>query len=369
MTIQRNGRQNPETVETWTEIFRFTANSPLPVPSAPGVGEDTVARYVGGGGGGCALQLLCFESLGEVTFSPPPSLGWLGSVTLDCPSWDTGGGGRGSVPGPLAGGVNAGGVLALGAGGAGAVVGDSIEGGEEVGGVMDSLGGVEAGGVLSVGGFWSSGVWGPEGTGGAAGFSEGGGEDGRGGRASSFGGGDVGRGGPGCSAESGDVGKGGAGDSGGGGDVGSGGGAAGSCVCSRSADSSLKQTHVSSLSSPAGGASSGPKMLSKSAIEGFLLEPSASADASEIQTVNEQSKGETQQTGREGSRCSFKLRSLFSIFLTTFAFWGHREGTQMGEGSVHQWVGCQFIAKHYVNICGFGTLLKGTSAVLRGLNQ
>lgn len=126
---------------------------------------------------------------------------------------------------------------------------------------------------------------------------------------------------------------------------------------------------MSSLSSPAGGASSGPKMLSKSAIEGFLLEPSASADASEIQTVNEQSKGETQQTGREGSRCSFKLRSLFSIFLTTFAFWGHREGTQMGEGSVHQWVGCQFIAKHYVNICGFGTLLKGTSAVLRGLNQ
>lgn len=46
----------------------------------------------------------------------------------------------------------------MGAGGAGAVVGDSIEGGEDVGGVTDSLGGVEAGGVLSVGGFWSSGV-------------------------------------------------------------------------------------------------------------------------------------------------------------------------------------------------------------------
>lgn len=102
--------------------------------------------------------------------------------------------------------------------------------------------------------------------------------------------------------------------------MGSGGSAADSCVCSRSADSSLKQTHASSLSSPAGGASSGPKILSKSAIEGFLLEPSASADASEIQTTNEQSKGKTQQTGRECSRYFYKLRSLFSI-LTAFPFW------------------------------------------------
>lgn len=120
----------------------------------------------------------------------------------------------------------------------------------------------------------------------------GGGEDGRGGRASSFGGGDVGRGGAGCSVESGDVGKGGAGDSGGGGDVGSAG--VDSCVCSQSADSSLKQTHASSFSSPAGGASSGPKMLSKSAIEDFLLEASAPVDASEIQTINEHSKGKQQ---------------------------------------------------------------------------
>lgn len=63
-------------------------------------------------------------------------------------------------------------------------------------------------------------------------------------------------------------------------------GGAGSCVCSRLADSSLKQTQASPLSSPAGGACSGPKMLSKSAMEGFLLEPSASGDASEIQTTN-----------------------------------------------------------------------------------
>lgn len=79
-------KQEKESGKLELEIFRFTANSPLLVPSAPGVGEDTVARYVGGGGGGCALRLLSFESLDEVTFPPPPSLGWLGSVTLDCPS-------------------------------------------------------------------------------------------------------------------------------------------------------------------------------------------------------------------------------------------------------------------------------------------
>lgn len=94
-----------------------------------------------------------------------------------------------------------------------------------------------------------------------------------------MGGGDVRRGGAGCSGESGEVGKGGAGDSGGGGDVGSGGAA--SCVCSRWADSSLKQTQASPWSSAAGGDCSGPKMWSKSAMEGFLLEPSASGDASE----------------------------------------------------------------------------------------
>lgn len=38
------------------------------------------------------------------------------------------------------------------------MVGELIQGGEEVGGVTSSLGGVEAGGVLSVGGVWSSGV-------------------------------------------------------------------------------------------------------------------------------------------------------------------------------------------------------------------
>lgn len=42
--------------------------------------------------------------------------------------------------------------------------------------------------------------------------------------------------------------------------------------------------------SPAEGASSGPKMLSKSAIEGFLVELSASVDASETQPRGDQSE-------------------------------------------------------------------------------
>lgn len=53
---------------------------------------------------------------------------------------------------------------------------------------------------------------------------------------------------------------------------------------------------MSPLSSPAGGACSGPKMLSKSAMEGFLLELSAAVDASEIQTTNERSNKQTQNT-------------------------------------------------------------------------
>lgn len=69
-------------------------------------------------------------------------------------------------------GGNAGGVLALGAVGA-----DLTGGGEDVVGDTNSFGGVEAEGVLKEGGFWSSGVWGPEDTGGAAGPSEGGGGD------------------------------------------------------------------------------------------------------------------------------------------------------------------------------------------------
>lgn len=142
---------------------------------------------------------------------------------------------------------------------------------------------------MGVRGLRSLGVGGPEGTGGAAGSSEGGGEVGRGGKGSSFGGGDVGRGGAGFSGGSGDVGKGGAGDSGGGGEVGSG-GAGSSGRDGWSGDCSMKQTHVSPLSSPAEGTCSGPKMLSKSAIEGFLVESSASVDTSEIPTTSDQSK-------------------------------------------------------------------------------
>lgn len=171
--------------------------------------------------------------------------------------------------------------------GAGGTLGGELRGGGEQGDTS-SFGSGEGGEVASVRGFRSSGVGGPEGTGGAAGFSEGGGEVGRGGTGSSFGGGDVGRGGAGSSGGGGDVGKGGAGDSGGGREVGSG-GAGSSGRGGRSGDSSLKQTHVSPLSSPAGGTCSGPKMLSKSAIEDFLVEPSASVDTSEIQTTSDQS--------------------------------------------------------------------------------
>lgn len=171
----------------------------------------------------------------------------------------------------------AGGVLALGAGAGGTLGGESRGGGEEAGGEAMSFGGAGGGEVASVGGILSSGVGGPEWTGSAAGSSVGGGEIGRGG--SSFGGMDAGRGGAGSSGGSGDAGKGGAGDSGGGGEAGCGGaGSSGRGRCSL--DSKLKLTHESLVSSPADEGCSGPKMLSKSAIEGFLVGASASVDTS-----------------------------------------------------------------------------------------
>lgn len=189
-------------------------------------------------------------------------------------------------------------MLALGVGAVGTLVGESRGGGEEMGG--EELGGdassFGAGGgeMARVRGFRSSGVGGPEGMRGGAGSSDGGGEVGRGGTGASFRGGETGRGGAGSSGGGGDVGKGGAGDSGGGGEAGNGGagssggggevGSGGAGSFGRGGwleDSSLKHTHVSLVSSSAGGACSGPKMLSKSAIDGFLVEPSASGDTSE----------------------------------------------------------------------------------------
>jgi len=138
-------------------------------------------------------------------------------------------------------------------------------------------------------------VEGPELAGGPVGSSEGGGEFGRGGTGSSFGGVQVGRGGARSSGRGGDVGRGGAGDSGGGGEAGGGGagssggggeeGRGGAGSFGRG-DFSLKQTHMSLLSSLSVEACSGPKMLSKSAIEGFLVETSVSADASETEATN-----------------------------------------------------------------------------------
>lgn len=67
---------------------RTGEEAPLFEPPAPdvGPGEDTTARYVGGGGGGGVLRLPWLASLGEVTLSPPSSLGWVASVFLSCSS-------------------------------------------------------------------------------------------------------------------------------------------------------------------------------------------------------------------------------------------------------------------------------------------
>lgn len=220
---------------------------PLFVPGT-GAGDDTVLLYVGGGGGGGAVLLLLSspssfapESLGEATASfTSLLLSSLDSATSGllgfCCSW----------------GDSAGGVLTLEGGGGGGLVGETTGGetrscsmsGGDVDNVKDSL---------------SCGVVGADGRlrGGAGGSSEGGGEVGKGGGGeSTFGGGSSGRGG-------------GVGALGKGGGVGSFGGA-----------SSLKQTQESLVSSPAGGACSGPKRLSRSAMEGFLLERSASVEES-----------------------------------------------------------------------------------------
>lgn len=53
----------------------------LPAPDV-GPGDETTARYVGGGGGGGVLLLPWIASLGEVTVSPPSSLGWVVLVLL-----------------------------------------------------------------------------------------------------------------------------------------------------------------------------------------------------------------------------------------------------------------------------------------------
>lgn len=183
-------------------------------------------------------------------------------------------------------------MLALGVGAVGTLAGESRGGGgEEVGG--DAASSFGAGGGEVATGFCSSGMGGPEGTQGGAHSSEGGGEVGRGGTGASFRGGEIGGGGAGSSGGGGDVGKGGAGDSGGGGEAGNGGagssggggevGSGGAGSFGRggwSEDSSVKHTHVSLASSSAGGACSGPKMLSKLAIEDFLVESSASGDTS-----------------------------------------------------------------------------------------
>ena len=284
-----------------------TVCSPLFVPPAPdvGPGDDTTALYVGGGGGGGVVRLPLLASLGELTVSAASSLGGVVTVFLGCSVGARARGGRTErVAGSSGGGVPAGGVLALAAEAGGTPGGEVSGGGDEAGGDASSFGGAGGGEVAVARGFRSSGVEGPEGTGGAAGSSEGDGDVGRGGAGSCFGGGEVGRGGAGSSGGGGDVGKGGAGDSGGGGEAGKGGaGSSGGGGEERSGgagsfgwgvwfeDSSLKQTHVSPVSSPTGAACSGPKRLSKSAVRGFLSP--ASVEASGTQTTADQSETNT----------------------------------------------------------------------------
>lgn len=237
---------------------------PLFVPGV-GPGDDTIVLYVGGGGGGGVLLLSCAESLGEATASTLSSLDGGASGLLGCSSGDgtvggTGGGGVERVVG-----VSVGGVLIWGGGLVGETTGGDAVGGD-VANVNDSL---------------SCGVDGADGTRGMVGSSEGGGEVGKGGSESSFGGVETGGGGAGSSGRGGGVGAGGE-ERGGGGEVGKGGVRSFPDASGCSAGSSLKHTQESLVSSPAGGACSGPKRLSRSAMEGFLLELSASVVESAI---------------------------------------------------------------------------------------
>ncbi len=128
--------------------------SPLFVPPDVGPGDDTTARYVGGGGGGGVLRLPCVASVGEVMVSPPSSLGWVVSMFLDCSSWDrTRGEGTGLVVGSSAGGVTAGGVLALEVGAGGMPVGELRGEETDAGGDASSFVGAVGGELASVRGF------------------------------------------------------------------------------------------------------------------------------------------------------------------------------------------------------------------------
>lgn len=197
---------------------------------------------------------------------------------MGCTSLERTRGGGGVRVQPSSGGeFTAGGVLALGAEAGGALVGEFTVGGEEEGGDASLFCGTRGGELVDVKVFWSSGVGGPERTGGAVGSPDGGGEVGRGGADSS----DGGKRGASDSGGGGEVGNGGAGASGGGGEEEEESGRAGPFGRDDpSRESSLKQTHVSPASSLVEGACSGPKILSKSAIEGFLLELSSCDDTS-----------------------------------------------------------------------------------------
>ncbi len=229
-----------------------------------GPGDDTTALYVGGGGGGGVERAPWPISLGEALLSLETSFGVVSSG-LFLSSWfrTKGGGIVHSIVSTVVGGllVESDWVSIRGAhgkksvlkwerssgfGGGGA---SSMGGGGTVGGEgVVSLGTAETGGRLSFGDSMEGGE--------GAGSAGGGGDFGKGGFGSSDGGGDLGNGGAGSAGGGGNGGSGGAGSpsEGGGGLWG---------------DSSLKQTQLSPTSWSGFGESSGPKMLSRSAIEGL----------------------------------------------------------------------------------------------------
>ncbi len=226
-----------------------------------GPGDDTTALYVGGGGGGGVERGPWPISLGEALLSLGTSFGVVSSGFF-LSSWfrTKGGGIVGSLVSTVVGGllVESDWVSIRGAHGEKSVLKWERSSGFGGGGASSTGGGGTVGGegVVSLG---------TGGTGGRLSFGDsmGGGEC----AGSAGGGGDFGKGGFGSSDGGGDLGNGGAGSAGGGGDGGSGGAGSPS-----EEERSLRRLIIEadpliSTSWSGFGESSGPKMLSRSAID------------------------------------------------------------------------------------------------------
>lgn len=55
------------------------------------------------------------------------------------------------------------------------------------------------------------------------------------------------------------------------------------------------------------------------------------------------------------------------IFLTTFSLSGSWGGYTLGVGRIHPWISFQFITGHYMRICRFASLIKGTFQCSEGV--